>query len=167
MRGKKIFCIYGCFNISCYINGCRKSHFLKNTIEFLDTFAFINNTHWQSSKIFNIFVQVLYYIVISDTLLASFLDMLFLLLTVILSELHENARRKEIELQKKVHRRICVRDITFLSARSPFYVFLLFSSSSLSPFASDTMAAIKIHVLLWVVLCVVMSWVNGQKYGNL
>ena len=28
----------------------------------------------------------------------------------------------KIELQKKVHRRICVRDITFLTARPPFYV---------------------------------------------
>ena len=28
----------------------------------------------------------------------------------------------KIELQKKVHRRICVRDITFLTARLPFYI---------------------------------------------
>ena len=54
--------------------------------------------------------------------------MLFLLHALILLELHEKPGRK-IELQKKVHRRICVRDITFLTARSPFYAFLLFSSS--------------------------------------
>ena len=35
----------------------------------------------------------------------------------------------KIELQKKVHRRICVRDITFLTTRTPFYVFLLLSMS--------------------------------------
>ena len=35
----------------------------------------------------------------------------------------------KIELHKKVHKRVCVRDITVLTARSPFYVFLLLSSS--------------------------------------
>ena len=39
----------------------------------------------------------------------------------------------KIELQKKVHRRICVKDITFLTARSPFYVifvaFFIYSPS--------------------------------------
>ena len=55
-------------------------------------------------------------IVISDTVVASFLDVLFLLLAVILSELHENQEGIKIELQKNVHRRICVRDITFLTA---------------------------------------------------
>ena len=39
------------------------------------------------------------------------LDVFFLLLSVILSE-----------LQKKVHKRICVRDITFLVAHPPSYV---------------------------------------------
>ena len=28
----------------------------------------------------------------------------------------------KIELEEKVHRRICVRDITFLAARAAFYV---------------------------------------------
>ena len=42
------------------------------------------------------------------------MDIPFLLLDGILSELQEKPRRKD-ELQKKVHRRICVRDITFLS----------------------------------------------------
>ena len=35
-------------------------------------------------------------------------------------------QKGKIELQKKVHRRICVRDITFLTARS-LYLFLLLS----------------------------------------
>ena len=42
------------------------------------------------------------------------MDIPFLLLDGILSELQEKPRRKD-ELQKRVHRRICVRDITFLS----------------------------------------------------
>ena len=33
--------------------------------------------------------------VISDTLVGSFLDVLFLLLTVVLSELHEKPKRKD------------------------------------------------------------------------
>ena len=49
--------------------------------------------------------------------------MLFLLLIVISSELHEKRRRKKyIEGQKKLHKIICVRDITFLGARPPYYV---------------------------------------------
>ena len=33
-----------------------------------------------------------------------------------------NQEEIKIELQKKVHRRICVRNITFLIAHPPFYV---------------------------------------------
>ena len=46
-----------------------------------------------------------YYIVTSETLVSSFLDVFFLLFAIMLSELHEKPRRKEV-LQKKVHRRI-------------------------------------------------------------
>ena len=60
-------------------------------------------------------------IVISDTPVGPFLDMLFLLLAVILSELYEKPRiERKTELKKKVHRIICVRDITFLTAPSSF-----------------------------------------------
>ena len=108
-----------------------------NIIEFLDTYAFVNNPYQQSSGILIFLCK--YYIVISDTLVGTFLDVLFLLLAIILLELHEKPKRKA-ELQKKVHRSICVRDITFLSALSPFYVFLLLSLSTPSPFPSDTLA---------------------------
>ena len=64
-----------------------------NTIDFLDTYVCTNNPHWQSSRII-IFLWK-YYIVISDTLVGSFLDVLFWLLAVILSELHERPRRKD------------------------------------------------------------------------
>ena len=98
-----------------------------NTTEFLDTHECINNPHWQSSEI--IIFLCRYHIVVSDTLIGSFLDVLFLLLAVISSELPEKPRRK------KVHRRLCVRDITFLTARSPFCHFLLLSLST--PFPSQ------------------------------
>ena len=57
---------------------------------------------------YNICVQILY-----SYLRYTLLDVFFLLLA-----LRETMRNQEvkIELQKKVHRRICVRDITFLAA---------------------------------------------------
>ena len=68
-----------------------------------------------------------YYVVLSDLLAESFLDVFFLLLTVKLSELYEKPRRIKIELQKNVHRRICVKDVTqiFLTARPPFMSFFV------------------------------------------
>ena len=69
-----------------------------DTTEFLDTHVCINNPHWQSSGI--IIFLCKYYIVISDTLVGSFLDVLFLLLAVILSELHEKPRRKDWVTEK-------------------------------------------------------------------
>ena len=68
-------------------------NYIVNTIEFLDTNVFINNRHWQSrgSRIF----LCKYYMVFSDILVGSFLDVLFLLLTGILSELNEKPRRKD------------------------------------------------------------------------
>ena len=137
-----------------------------NTIEFLDTYAFINNSHQQSSGILIFLCK--YHIVISDTLIGTFLDVLFLLLAVILLELHEKPKRK-VELQKKVHRSICVRDITFLSALLSilclFAAFFVYSLS-LSKWHTCEMAAIKIHILLWVSFRVIISWVNSRKYEN-
>ena len=46
----------------------------------------------------------------------------------------------KIEIQKKVRRGICVRDIAFVTARYPFYAFLSLSSSTPSPFPNDTLA---------------------------
>ena len=63
-------------------------------------------------------MQNLYsYLRYTDRLLDAFL----LLLAVILSEFHEN-QEENIELQKKVHGRSFVRDITFLTARPSSYV---------------------------------------------
>ena len=42
-----------------------------------------------------------YYIVISDTLVGSFLDVLFLLLAIILSEFHEKPTWKKDEVTEK------------------------------------------------------------------
>ena len=67
-------------------------------------------------------------------------------------------RNKEgkTELEKKAHRRICVSDITFLTARSPFYVFLLLSLSTPSHFPSDVLRNgpyKHIHIAMGGILC--------------
>ena len=48
MREKKIFCIYGCFSVSSYIKGCRRSHlqrqssfYLRYTDRLLDVFSLL------------------------------------------------------------------------------------------------------------------------------
>ena len=61
-----------------------------DTMKFLDTHVCINNPHWESSGI--IIFLCKYSIVISDTLVGFFLDVLFLLLAVMLSELYEKPR---------------------------------------------------------------------------
>ena len=63
-----------------------------------------------------------YYIVISDTLVGSFLDVLYLLPAVILSGLHEKTRRKDLVTAKSTWKNLS-EDITFylsLSNPSPF-----------------------------------------------
>ena len=74
-----------------------ENHILK-PIEFLDISTFLNNQHRQSSEILIFLCK--YCIVISETLVGSFLDVHFLLLAVILSELHEKPRRKDWVTEK-------------------------------------------------------------------
>ena len=78
----------------------------------LDTYLCIRNLYQQSSGI-TLYSCLRY----TDRLLGA----LFALLVVILSEPYENQEGK-IELQKKVDRRICLRENTFLAARPPSYV---------------------------------------------
>ena len=92
-----------------------------------------------------------YYIVISDILVGSFLDVLFLLLTVILSELHVKPRRNDW-VSEKMYRKICVRGINFFTAITPFY----------SP--SQVMYLLN-GQYEWC--SVIISWVNGRKHENL
>ena len=89
------------------------------TIEFIDTHVCINNPHGLSSGITTFLCK--YEVVISDTLVVSFLDVLFLLVAVILSDFYEKPKGY-IESQKKIHRGIRVKDITFQTAYPPFYV---------------------------------------------
>ena len=86
MSEKKIFCIYIYLLRRITLYQSRWKTTSLNKIEFLDTYVCINNPHWQSSGI--IILLWKYYIIISDTLVDSFLEVLFLLPTVILSEVH-------------------------------------------------------------------------------
>ena len=143
-----------------------ENHIFK-TIEVLYTSAFINNPHWQSSGILIVFCK--YYIVFSDTLVGSFLDVLFLLLAVILSERHEKPRRKDWVTEKSTLKNLCEGYHFFdytLSFLCPFVAFFV-CSPPLPKWCTWGMAAIKIHILLWVVFYVIISWVNGRKYENL
>ena len=71
-------------------------HFISKEVEnhiFKHNFVYTKNPHRQSSGI--IIFLCKYYIVTSDALVGSFLDMLFLLSATILSEFHEKPRRKD------------------------------------------------------------------------
>ena len=96
-----------------------KNHIFRRNWIFRHTFC-INNPHWQSGGI--IIFLYKYFIVISDKLVGTFLDVLFLLLAVILPGLLEKPRRNKDWVTEKVHRGICVSDITFLNAHPSFYV---------------------------------------------
>ena len=91
IRGKKILCIYG--SSAYHVISTEVENHIFKSIEFLDTSAFINNAHCQSSRILISLCK--YCIVISDTVEGFFLDVQFLLLDVILSELHEKPRRRD------------------------------------------------------------------------
>ena len=73
----------------------------------------------------NIFVQI-FYSFFRQTVTLFLGCALFLLLAVIVSELYEKPRRNKNSLQNKIHKRICVRDITGLTARLPFFVICFF-----------------------------------------
>ena len=75
-----------------------KNHIMIHNWIFRHTCC-INKPHWQISGI--IIFLCKHYIVTSDTLVCSFLDVLFLLLNVILSGLHEKSRSNKDWVTKK------------------------------------------------------------------
>ena len=68
------------------------------TTEFLDPLVYINNSHWQSSRIIIFWCK--YDTVISDILVGYILDKLFFLLTLILLEHYKKPRRKDWVTEK-------------------------------------------------------------------
>ena len=113
-----------------------------------------NNPYWQSSGIIIFLCKC--YIVISDTLVGFFLDVLFLLLAVILSELYEKPRRnKDWVTEKSTKKNLCERHHFFDCTPSFLYRFLLLSSSTPLPkWRTCWMAPIKIHnIAMGGILC--------------
>ena len=108
MKEKKIFCIYGYFSESRYIKEI-ENHIIRHRWIYRHTFIYryTNNPHWQISWMLYNYLR--------------YTRRLFLLLPVILYSFMRKQGGK-IELQKKAQRRICVRNITFLTTRHPFYV---------------------------------------------
>ena len=78
------------------------------------------NPHWQNGGI--IIFLCKYYIIISDTLVDTFLDVLFLLLAVGLSGLYEKPRKKRLSYRKKCKEEFVWVTSIFLTARPPFCV---------------------------------------------
>ena len=87
--GKRIFFWYLATSTYHAISKEVKNHILRYNWYFRHTCS-ISNPHWETGRI--IIFLCKYYIVISDTLEGSFLDVLFLLLAVILSGLLEKPR---------------------------------------------------------------------------
>ena len=112
MKEKKIFFRIWLFQVITIKGG--KIHISRHNWIFRRTCCIISS-HWQSSGIMTFLCK--YYII---------LDVLFLLLALILSGLHEIPRRHKIEIQKKAHRRICVRDIFWLHALLSMSLFVAF-----------------------------------------
>ena len=71
------------------------------------------------------------------------------------------------ESQKKVHKRICEKDITFLTAHPVLYIFCCFLCLFSPPFQVRYLWNDPYIVLLWLVFCEMTSLVSGWKYENL
>ena len=135
-----------------------------DTTEFLDTHVWIDNPHWQNSRI--IIFLCKYDIVILDKLLGSFLDVFFFLLTVILSELHEKPR---LSYGKKTWKKLCEGHYFFDCTNSFLCHFLLLFLSSPFPYPLDVFAEWPLKrciILRCLVYCVMIPWVNGRKYDK-
>ena len=93
----------------------------------LDTHVYIKNPNWQRKWNYSNFVQVLHnYLRYPDRLL----DMFFLLLAVILSELHGNSRRKDWVIEKSTQNNMCEKHHFFGCTLSLWSHFLLLFSST-------------------------------------
>ena len=148
-----------------------------NTIQFLDTYAFINNPHQQSRGMFIFLCK--YYIVISDKLVGVFLNVLLLLLAVIPWEIKQERlgyRKKYIEVFVWGILLFVWGILLFVWGILLFWLHVFHSMSfwcflCLLPLPSQVIhlrnGCYKDNILLWVVFCVIISWVNSWKYENL
>ena len=129
MREKKTFCVYGCFSVSRFIKGGEKSH-LKTQFDFQTQMFYKQPT---LTKQWNIRILCKYYIVVSDTLVCSFLDVLFLLLAIILSGLHDKPRRNKDRVTEKTTQKNLSQGHHFFPCTPSFLCHFLFLSLSTTP----------------------------------
>ena len=146
MRDKKFFS-YLAASAYRVISKEVKNHILRHNWIFRHTCC-INNTHWQSGEI-KIFLCK-YYIALSDTLVGSFLDVLFLLLAVILSRFLEKPRRNKDWVTEKstyIEELVWGRSFFLLHALLSMSLFVAFFVFSLLLPKRRTcwIAPIKIH----------------------
>ena len=109
---------------------------------------------------YNIFVQIYIYFRYTAKF---FLGCAFLMLTWVLSELHEKPRR-EVWVTEKVHGRIYEGHHFFDSMPSFLCHFLFLFLSTPSPLPSDILAEwpLKRYIILqWLVFCVMIPCVNS------
>ena len=88
-----------------------------DTITILDTHVCANNPYWQSSGI--IILLCKYSIVLSDTLTGSWMCFSGCSLQYYWRVMRHDWVTGRLSYWKKVHKRICLRNITFLAAYSP------------------------------------------------
>ena len=129
-----------------------------NTIKFLDTYAFINNPQWQSS---GISVQILFSYF-------RYTSRLFLGCVLFVARCNTIRNSWKTKKERLSCRKKYIKEFVWVISLNDctLSLLLLFSSSTPFPFPmwrTCGMAAIKLHILLWVVFCVVISWVNGCK----
>ena len=112
--------MHSCFSISCYskeVENC-----IMDTITILDTHVCANNPYWQSSGI--IILLCKYSIVLSDTLTGSWMCFSGCSLQYYWRVMRHDWVTGRLSYWKKVHKRICLRNITFLAAYPPSCVIL-------------------------------------------
>ena len=141
MRENK-FCIYSYFSVSRYIKGGKKFHL--QIQQHFQTHMYVNNPY--------------YYIVVSDTLIDS--RMCFSCCSMQYYQSFMRNQKEKIELQKKVHRRICVRNITFLAARPSLYI-IFFRFFSLLPALRLFQFFVEKMFLLQKMWWVVRGWLTS------
>ena len=154
--------------IQCYIISTEvENHIFQRNWIFRHLCIFIDNPHWQCSGILLFLCK--YYIVILGTLVGSFLDVLFLLLAVIIRTSWETKKERMSYRKKYIEEFVWGTLLFWLCTllSMSFCCFLCIYSLPLPKWHPCRMTPIKIYILLCVVFCVMISWVNGRKYENL
>ena len=128
---------------------------------------FFDSPLWESSGI--IILLFKYDSDISHPLVGSILNVLLLLLALILTELHEERRKnKDWVIEKRLKKNLC--DGHHFFDYTPSFLchfFVDFFVYSLSFPKWCTFWMVQYMILVWMVFCVMISWVNGRKCENL